>query len=70
MHCCTFETLPFPVQVIFQGWESHDLALQHFVIAAKLGDRDSLDEVKDMFMDGLQDPISLFLFSHTNNTLL
>ena len=22
MHCCTFESLPFPVQVIFQGWES------------------------------------------------
>ena len=38
-----------------EEWKAgnHDLALQHFVIAAKLGDRDSLDEVKDMFMDGL-----------------
>ena len=32
---------------------NYDLALQHFLMAAKLGDRDSLDEVKDMFMDGL-----------------
>ena len=32
---------------------NYDLALQHFLIAAKLGGRDSLDEVKDIFMDGL-----------------
>ena len=36
-------------------WEAgnHDLALQHWMIAAKLGHQKSLDEVKDMFMDGL-----------------
>ena len=30
-----------------------DVALQHWMISAKLGDQDSLDEVKDLFMDGL-----------------
>ena len=33
--------------------ENYDLALQHFMIAAKLGDQDSLNNIKDMFMDGL-----------------
>ena len=32
---------------------NYDLALQHWMIAAKLGRQDSLDEVKNMFMDGL-----------------
>ena len=40
------------------GWEeraagNHDLALQHWMISAKLGDQDSLDEVRNMFVDGL-----------------
>ena len=30
----------------------HDLALQHWMIAAKLGDQDSLDAVKHLFMNG------------------
>ena len=39
---------------IFEGnARNYDLSLQHFVIAAKLGDQDSLNEVKKMFMDGL-----------------
>ena len=32
---------------------NHDLALQHWMISAKLGDQDSLNEVKEMFMKGL-----------------
>ena len=32
---------------------NYDFALQHWMIAAKLGRQDSLDEVKNMFMDGL-----------------
>ena len=40
------------------GWEesaagNHDLALQHWMISAKLGDQDSLNGIKEMFMDGL-----------------
>ena len=40
------------------GWEecnarNCDLALQHFLIAAKLGDQDSLDNVKGMYKHGL-----------------
>ncbi|EJK49141.1 hypothetical protein THAOC_32012 [Thalassiosira oceanica] len=31
---------------------NYDLALQHWMIAAKLGHEDSLDEVKAFFMDG------------------
>ena len=33
--------------------ENYDLALQHWMISAKLGLQISLDEVKDLFMDGL-----------------
>ena len=33
--------------------EHYDLALQHFLISAKLGHQDSLNEVKDLFMKGL-----------------
>ena len=33
--------------------ENYGLALQHWIIAAKLGDGGSLDVVKEMFMDGL-----------------
>ncbi|EJK68727.1 hypothetical protein THAOC_10070 [Thalassiosira oceanica] len=32
---------------------NYDLALQHFMIAAKLGDQDSLNNVKTFFMNGL-----------------
>ena len=32
---------------------NYDLALQHWMIAAKLGRQDSLDKVMNMFMDGL-----------------
>ena len=32
---------------------NHDLAIQHFLIAAKLGDQVSVDEVKKMLMKGL-----------------
>ena len=32
---------------------NYDLALQHFLIAAKLGDQDALTNVKGMYMDGL-----------------
>ena len=32
---------------------NHDLALQHWMIAAKLGDQDSLNAVKHLFMKGL-----------------
>ena len=40
------------------GWEeraagNHDLALQHFLISVKLGDQDSLNRIKNMFMKGL-----------------
>ena len=30
-----------------------DLALQHWMVSAKLGDQESVDKVKKMFMDGL-----------------
>ena len=36
-----------------QGNENHELAVRHWMIAAKMGDQGSLDEIKDMFMDGL-----------------
>ena len=32
---------------------NHDLALQHFLIAAKLGSQHSLNDIKDMFVKGL-----------------
>ena len=32
---------------------NYDLALQHYLIAAKLGDQDALTNVKGMYMDGL-----------------
>ena len=32
---------------------NYDLALQHWMIAAKLGHEKSLNNVKDMFMNGL-----------------
>ena len=32
---------------------NHDLALQHWMISAKLGDQKSLNKVKGFFMDGL-----------------
>ena len=32
--------------------ENHDVALQHFLIAAKMGHEKSLNRVKEMFMDG------------------
>ena len=32
--------------------ENHDVALQHFLIAAKMGHEKSLNCVKEMFMDG------------------
>ena len=32
---------------------NYDLALQHWMITAKLGDQDALNEVKGMYMDGL-----------------
>ena len=32
---------------------NYDLALQHFLIAAKLGDQFALNQVKAMFMSGL-----------------
>ena len=40
------------------GWEeraagNHDLALQHFLISAKLGYQRSLNGIKDMFIHGL-----------------
>ena len=39
------------------GWEesnvgNFDLALQHWIIAAKLGDEGSLDKIKKMFVNG------------------
>jgi len=39
--------------IIEHNARNYDLALQHFVIAAKLGHQESLNEVKEMFMDGL-----------------
>ena len=32
---------------------NHDLALQHWMITAKLGYQTSLDDIKELFMDGL-----------------
>ena len=32
---------------------NYDIALQHYLIAAKLGDKDALDSVKNIFMHGL-----------------
>ncbi|EJK70646.1 hypothetical protein THAOC_07976 [Thalassiosira oceanica] len=32
---------------------NYDLALQHYMIAAKMGDQDSLHNIKSMFMNGL-----------------
>ena len=39
--------------IIEYNARNYDLALQHFLISAKLGDQDSLDEVKEMFTNGL-----------------
>ena len=33
--------------------ENYDLALQHWMISASLGDQGSLDKIKLLFMDGL-----------------
>ena len=41
------------LSVIEHNARNYDLALQHFLIAAKLGHQDSLQNVKAFFMDGL-----------------
>ena len=40
------------------GWieenkENYDRALRHYLISAKMGDKDSLENIKKMFLDGL-----------------
>ena len=31
---------------------NHNLAVEHFMISAKMGDQDSLNKIKGMFMEG------------------
>ncbi|EJK64283.1 hypothetical protein THAOC_14996, partial [Thalassiosira oceanica] len=36
----------------FHNNGNHELAVQHWMISAKMGDEDSLNDIKDMFMEG------------------
>lgn len=50
---CGHDVARFNLGCMEYNAENYDIALQHWMIAAKLGYEESLDEVKEMFMHGL-----------------